>query len=83
MNIYLPDDLAQRAREAGLNVSAVAREAIESILEARALNAWLDRVRQLPSLGVTHEEVMESNDAARAEFGDFVDSRIDAEQAKR
>ena len=30
VNIYLPDDLARRAREADLNVSGIAQEALEA-----------------------------------------------------
>lgn len=51
-NISLPDDLDERAREAGLNVSALAQRAIAHELDCRrrmaALAAWLD------DLDVTH-----------------------------
>jgi len=50
VNIYLPDNLAKRAREAGLNVSGIAQEALERELRVRATNEWLDEVTRL------HEE---------------------------
>lgn len=71
VNIYLPDDLAQRAREAGLNVSKIAQDAIEAELRASSLTAWLEAVRADPPLrGVTHEEVIAALDDVRAEAGD-------------
>ncbi len=50
VNIYLPDDLARRAREADLNVSGIAQQALERELRVRATNEWLDEVQRL------HEE---------------------------
>ena len=45
-NISLPDDLDEAARQAGINVSAVTRKALEAELDQRArmarLDAWLD-----------------------------------------
>ena len=71
VNIYLPDDLAKRAREAGLNVSGVAQEALESELRVKDLAQWLELVRSEPPLrGVTHEEVIAALDELRAEAGD-------------
>jgi post-segregation antitoxin (ccd killing protein) len=70
VNIYLPDDLASRAREAGLNVSAVAQEALERELRIRDLDTWLDEVRALPPLGGTHADTIADLDAVRAEAGD-------------
>lgn len=47
VNIYLTDDLANRAREAGLNVSGIAQEALERELRVRATNEWLDSLADL------------------------------------
>lgn len=72
VNIYLPDDLARRAREAGLNVSGIAQTAIEEELQARALGAWLAELQDRPLLGkapVSNDELMEIMDEARQEFG--------------
>lgn len=68
VNVYLPDDLASRAREADLNVSALTQKAIEQALAARATNAWIASLRDLPPTGVTHEQVIAALDAAREEY---------------
>ena len=43
MNISLPDDLVRRAKEAGLNVSKLARDAILQELERAAKIAAFDK----------------------------------------
>lgn len=71
VNIYLPDDLARRAREAGLNVSGVAQEAIEHELRRRDMKTWLAEVRANPPLkGWTHEDMIAALDEVRREAGD-------------
>lgn len=72
VNIYLPDELARRAREAGLNVSGIAQEAIEAELRVRANREWFADVRAHPPLGgvMTHEDVIATLDEVRAEAGD-------------
>lgn len=71
VNIYLPDDLARKAREAGLNVSGIAQEALEAELRSRDLQAWLERVRSRPPHGGTHEDTIAALDAVRDEAGDY------------
>ena len=81
VNIYLPDDLARRAREAGLNVSGAAQEAIEAELRTRAVNEWLARVGERPPLaGVTHDQVIQAIDEVREEMGRAADKYIDPER---
>lgn len=70
VNIYLPDDLATRAREAGLNVSGIAQEALERELRVHDFGAWLAKVRANPPLSGTHEDTIAALDAVRAEAGD-------------
>lgn len=70
VNVYLPDDLAEEARAAGLNVSNIAQEALRRELTARHTSAWLERVRRLPPSAVTHDEVLTALDAVRSEVGD-------------
>jgi hypothetical protein len=41
LNVHLPDDLAARVREAGLDLSAVTRDAVRRTLAARSTDAWL------------------------------------------
>lgn len=70
VNVYVPDDLAEQAREAGLNVSSVTQDALRRELAGSRTTAWLDAVRRLPRTGVSHEEVVAALDQVRAEAGD-------------
>ena len=69
MNIYLPDDLAAKARSAGLNLSALARAAVEAELARSLTEGWLERVLALAPTAVSHDEAIEALDAAREDFG--------------
>jgi post-segregation antitoxin (ccd killing protein) len=69
VNIYLPDELAERARAAGVNVSGVTQDAIRNALAATDTDRWLDRLDQMPRAGVPHERVIRALDAARDELG--------------
>ena len=42
LNVYVPDELAERARARGLNVSALTQAAISAELENSATDAWLE-----------------------------------------
>ena len=66
LNVYVPDDLAERARAAGLNVSALTQTAIADELNRRSMSSWL---AELPVPAVTHEAAMRALDEAREEFG--------------
>lgn len=70
VNVYLPDDLAEAARAAGLNVSSIAQEALRDRLRARSTEAWLESLRSLPRTGLSHEQVLAALDQVRAEAGD-------------
>ena len=41
VDVSLPDDLAARAREAGLDVSSVTQDAVRRALAQRSTDAWL------------------------------------------
>jgi len=69
LNVYLPDELAERARAAGLNISALTRSAVEAELAGLDMNAWLERVAGLPPTSASHELAMDAIDEARDEFG--------------
>jgi len=73
VNVYVPDDLAEQARAAGLNVSKLTQDALRRELAALDTNAWLDELAKEPPSGVTHDQVIKALDEARAELGDFVD----------
>jgi post-segregation antitoxin (ccd killing protein) len=68
VNVYLPDELADRARAAGLNVSAVTRAALEAELAAMAAAAWLECLAALPPTAVRHRDVIAAVAAARDEI---------------
>lgn len=69
VNVYLPDELAERARAAGVSVSALAQDALRDALAVVDTDRWLDRLEQLPATGVPHEHVIRALDDARDEFG--------------
>lgn len=68
--MYLPDELAEDVRRAGLNVSNITQDALRRELAGRQTTAWLERVRKLRGTGVTHAQVLEVLDAVRDESGD-------------
>ena len=69
VNVYLPDELAQRARAAGVNISGVTQEAIRSALASLDTDTWLDRLARLPRNDIPHEQVISALDEARDELG--------------
>jgi post-segregation antitoxin (ccd killing protein) len=68
VNVYLPDDLAAAAREAGLNMSGITQEALTAALAARSTDQWLDSIATLRPTAVTHTQVLEALQAARDEL---------------
>lgn len=68
VNVYLPDELAERARAARLNVSALTRSALEVELAGHAASDWLARVADLPAVAVEHDDVVAAVAAARDEL---------------
>jgi hypothetical protein len=69
VNVYLPDDLAERAKAAGVSISAVTQDALRSVLAASDTDRWLDRLGRLPTHEVSHEKVIRTLDEVRDEFG--------------
>jgi post-segregation antitoxin (ccd killing protein) len=70
VNVYLPDELAQEARAADLNISRVAQEALSNALAHSETDRWLDRLEHLPRANIPHTSVIGAIDEARAELGD-------------
>ena len=68
VNVYLPDELASRVKQADLNVSAIAQKALEDELAGQETNKWLASIRRLPPSGVSHDQVIAALDAARDEY---------------
>jgi post-segregation antitoxin (ccd killing protein) len=70
VNVYLPDELANEARDAGLNISGVAQDALRRALASRETESWLDRLDAGPSVAIDHASVLRAIDEARDELGD-------------
>lgn len=67
LNVYVSDELAELARAAGVNVSALTQSAIKAELDRKAIGTWLDTIGAQKR--VTHSAAMAALDAAREEFG--------------
>ncbi|MDY7100966.1 MAG: type II toxin-antitoxin system CcdA family antitoxin [Actinomycetota bacterium] len=57
VNVYLPDDLAAAARDAGLNVSSLTQDALRAALATQRTDVWLDQLAADAPSGVRHEDV--------------------------
>ena len=68
VNVYLPDQLADQAKDAGLNVSNLTQEAVRSALSAKSTGDWLDEVTALPPTRVGHEDVLAAVQKAKDEL---------------
>ena len=68
VNVYLPDDLADEAKRAGLNISNLTQEAIRSSLAMQNLGRWQQLVAELDSPGVSHSKVIDAVTSAKDEF---------------
>jgi post-segregation antitoxin (ccd killing protein) len=69
VNVYLPDELAERARAAGVSISAVTQDALRRALGGINTDRWLDHLEQTPGTDVPHRSVIHALDEARDEFG--------------
>jgi post-segregation antitoxin (ccd killing protein) len=69
VNVYLPDELADKARAAGLSLSAITQDAIRGALRRSETDGWLDHLDSAPRSDVSHDEVIAAIDSARAELG--------------
>jgi post-segregation antitoxin (ccd killing protein) len=68
VNVYLPDDLADEAKRAGLNISSLTQDAIRSSLAMQNLARWQQRVAELDSPGVSHSKVIDAVESAKDEL---------------
>ncbi len=69
VNVYLPDDLADAAHAADLNISNLTQVAIRLELQKTATADWIQAVSQLGAVRVSHSAVQKAIDNARDEFG--------------
>jgi hypothetical protein len=70
IEIRLPDELAQRARNAGLLSDDAIRQLLEEAMRRQAGHALLDEARRLQAIGappMSDEEVVAEVKAVRAE----------------
>lgn len=68
VNVYLPDDLAEEAKKAGLNISSLTQEAIRSSLAAQTLKLWQEQISELRSPEVSHAKVIDAVNVAKDEL---------------
>lgn len=68
VNVYLPDDLAAAAREAGLNVSGLTQAAVRAALASALTDAWLERVARLRPIEVDRAVITAAVAAAKDEM---------------
>jgi post-segregation antitoxin (ccd killing protein) len=66
LNLYVPDEVAERARHAGLNVSTLAQVATLAELDHQATAAWL---HALPWREAAHWAAFSTLDGDRGDFG--------------
>ncbi len=69
LNVYVPDELAARSREAGLNVSALTQQAIARALAAGQTDAWVASLGRGAAEPVTTGDVLAALDDVRDDFG--------------
>lgn len=68
VNVYLPNQLADEARDAGLNVSNLTQEAVRSALSSKQTGEWLKTVTALTPTGVEHKDVLVAIKGAKDEL---------------
>ena len=68
INVYVPDDLAEAARSADLNVSAITQDALRTVLSAKSAAAWLDSLGSLEPVDVSSDVARRALDEARDEL---------------
>ena len=69
VNVYLPDELADAARAADLNISSLTQDGIRRELQQAGIADWVQAVLGLGSPRVNHAAVQKAVAAARDELG--------------
>ena len=57
VTIYMPDDLLAEAKDAELNISGLAQNAVVAALRSAKTDAWLEELRRRPRSTVRSEDV--------------------------
>lgn len=68
VNVYIPDELADEARQADLNVSGLTQAAIREALGAKRVDQWLDKIALRKATGVSGHTVAAAVGAAKDEL---------------
>ena len=68
INVYLPDELAEEAKAARLNLSKLTQDALKSALSAERTSDWLAAVARLGATHVSHEDVLQALGEAKSDF---------------
>jgi post-segregation antitoxin (ccd killing protein) len=69
VTIYMPDELLAEAKEAGLNISGLAQDAVAAALQTAKTEAWLRSMRARPRSGVKSEDVQQALREVRDNWG--------------
>jgi len=70
VNVYLPAQLAEQARIAEINVSAITQEALTTRLEALRFRSWIDRLaEELEPVILPDDRVQAALNSGREDFG--------------
>ncbi len=67
VNVYIPDELASAAREAGLKVSLITQQALRATLAAQSTDEWLGSLPDDSHSLVRHERIIATLDSIRDE----------------
>ncbi|MEX2322934.1 MAG: type II toxin-antitoxin system CcdA family antitoxin [Acidimicrobiia bacterium] len=68
VNVYLPDELAEQAKAASLNVSALTQEAVRSALQVQQVNEWLEEQMSRPRSDIDPRAIEEALQGAKDEI---------------
>lgn len=68
VNVYIPDELANEARQAELNVSGLTQAAIQEALNEKSVGQWLDKIALRKPTGISHRIARSAVNAAKGEL---------------
>ena len=68
INVYLPDELAERVKASGINVSRLAQQALQGALDDRLADHWLDELAAMDPIDVEPAVVAAAVAAAKNEL---------------
>ncbi len=70
VNVYIPDQLAEQARLANVNVSAITQAALTRQLEVLGFRSWIEQLaEELEPVILPDDRVQAALDSGREDFG--------------